>query len=227
MLSGIGTLTGDVYVNSGTIAPDAGGTLTLGSLTLNSADLIDGTLGSLVYVEIDSGGTSLVSVIGSASLAGTLEIDLEPNANPGSYIILTSSGITGTFDSVTFTGPTPNYSLLYLPVGNPTFVQLNFLGYPTPPIILEPPSHLKGGQEKNDFAMQYELYNQLNWTPSPSSGVVGYFIYRDGVKIASVDASTYAYQDHNRKKGASYLYAITAFNTSGNESTPVNVVVRP
>ena len=37
-LSGSGTLTGDVFVNSGTISPDTGGTLTLGSLTLNSAD---------------------------------------------------------------------------------------------------------------------------------------------------------------------------------------------
>ena len=37
MLSGIGTLTGSVFVNSGTISPDTGGTLTLGSLTLNSA----------------------------------------------------------------------------------------------------------------------------------------------------------------------------------------------
>ena len=37
-LSGIGTLTGNVFVNSGTISPDTGGTLTLGSLALNSAD---------------------------------------------------------------------------------------------------------------------------------------------------------------------------------------------
>ena len=37
-----------------------GGTLTLGSLTLNSADLVDDTLGSLVYIEINSSGTSLV-----------------------------------------------------------------------------------------------------------------------------------------------------------------------
>ncbi len=126
-LSGVGTLTGDVFVNSGTISPDAGGTLSLGSLLLNSADL--GSLGSLVHIEINSGGTSLVSVTGAASLAGTLEIDLDPSAIPGTYTILTSSGITGTFDSVTFTGRTPIYSLSYLPIGSPTFVQFEFLGY--------------------------------------------------------------------------------------------------
>ena len=133
-LSGIGTLTGDVYVNSGTISPDSGGTLTLGSLTLNSAN--SGALGSLVHIEIDSSGTSLVSVTGATSLAGILEIDLDPSAIPGTYAVLTSSGITGTFDSVSFTGTTPNYSLSYLPIGTPTFVQFDFLGlFPSNPTI--------------------------------------------------------------------------------------------
>lgn len=64
-LSGIGTLTGDIFANSGTISPDPNGTLTLGSLTLNSAS--SGALGSLVHIDINSGGTSLVAVAGPAS----------------------------------------------------------------------------------------------------------------------------------------------------------------
>jgi hypothetical protein len=115
------------------------------------------------------------------------------------------------------------------------FVQLDFLGYPSPPPppppppsnILEPPSHLQGKQKKNDFGLEYELYNQLTWTPSPSIGTVGYFIYRNGKKIAMVDASTYRYKDHNRKKGVSYTYVITAFNSAGTESLPINIVIRP
>lgn len=132
-LSGMGTVTGDVFANSGTISPDAGQTLTLGSLILNPADQNNNTPGSLVHIEIDANGTSLVSVTGSASLAGTLEIALDQNAQPGTYIILNSSGITGTFDTVTFTGAIPQYTLSYLPVGSPTFVQFDFLGY-TPPL---------------------------------------------------------------------------------------------
>lgn len=128
-LSGMGTVTGDVFANSGTISPDAGETLTLGSLSLNSADQNNNTLGSLVHITIDSGGTSLVSLTGPATLAGTLEIELDQNAQPGTYIILTSSGITGTFDTVTFTGTVPNYTLSYLPIENPTFVQFDFVGY--------------------------------------------------------------------------------------------------
>jgi hypothetical protein len=221
-LSGSGTLTGNIYVNSGTISPGIAATLSLGGLTLNSADLIDGTLGSLVHIEIDSNGTSVVSVAGPASLAGTLEIDLTPDAQPGTYAILTSSVITGTFDFVTFTGVTPNYALSYLPIGNPTSVQFDFLGYPS---LLEPPSNLQGKQKKNVFLFQYELYNQLAWAASPSPDVSGYNIYRDGMKIATVGTSTLSYKDNNRKRGVSYLYAVTALNSTGNESSPISIVV--
>jgi len=131
-LSGSGTVTGDVFANSGTISPDTASTLTIGSLTLSPADQNNGVLGSLVHIEIDSSGTSLVSVTGPASLAGTLEIALDQNAQPGTYTILSSSGITGTFDTVTFTGATPYYTLSYLPVGSPTFVQFDFSGYTKP-----------------------------------------------------------------------------------------------
>lgn len=222
-LSGIGTLTGNVFVNSGTISPDSIGILTLGNLILSPENLVNDTLGSLVHIEIDSSGTSLVSVNGSATLAGHLEIDLDPSAVPGTYTLLSSSGITGTFDAVTFTGATPNYILSYLPPGNPTFVQLDFLGYPS---NLEPPSNLNGKQKKNDFGFGYELYNQLTWTPS-SSEIIGYFIYRDGKKIATLDASTHTYEDHNRKKGISYIYTVTAFNAGGNESPPVTIAITP
>ncbi len=222
ILSGIGTLTGDVLANSGTISPDTGGTLTLGNLTLSSADPISNAPGSLVHIEINSSGTSLVAVTHHASLAGSLEIDLDSNAIPGTYTILTSANISGTFDSVTFTGTTPNYSLTYLPLGDPAYVQFDFLGYPS---TLEPPSNFQGNQKKNDFGLMYELYNQLTWTLSSSSGVTGYFIYRDGNKIATVNASTSIYKDHNRKQGVSYTYGITSINSEGAESSPVHITI--
>ena len=219
-LSGTGTLTGSVSVNSGTVSPDTGGTLTLGSLILNSPAF--GALGSLVHIEIDSGGTSLVDVTGAATLAGVLEIDLDPSAVPGTYAILTSAGITGTFDSVTFTGTTPNYSLSYLPEGSPTFVQFDFLGY-TPSI--EPASNFQGKQKKNVFLLQYDLYNQLTWTLSPSPETTGYYLSRDGDQIATLSASTRSYQDHNRPRGVSSLYSLVAFDGNGNMSSPVTVTV--
>lgn len=222
ILSGIGTLTGAVSVNSGTISPDTGQTLTLGSLTLSPADPNFDVAGSLVDIGIDSSGTSLVSVVGAANLAGELQIDLDSSAQPGTYTILTSSGITGTFDSVTFKGTTPNYSLSYLPQGNPTFVQFDFLGYPP---SLEPPSNFKGQQYVNNFGFEYELFNQLKWKLSTSEDVAGYFIYRDGIKIATLGALVNTYQDHNRVLGVYYVYSVVAFDNDGNTSESVNVTV--
>lgn len=211
-LSGSGSLTGDVFVNSGKIWPETANTLSLGSLVLNPAQPDFGALGSLVHIEIDNATTSLVSVACSASLAGTLEIDLGPNVQPGSYVILTSDGITGTFDTVTFTGTTPDYTLSYLPLGNPTFVQFDFLGFPsTGP---NPPTNLVGAQRVNDFGTFYELFNTLRWQLSDSEDVQGYYIYRNDVLIATVNASTTSYQDHNQPLGPTE-YGVAAFNEDG------------
>lgn len=124
-LSGTGTVNSNVFVNSGTIYPDSGATIRLANVTLSPAG--SGSLGSLVHIDINSSGASLVAVTGPASLAGTLEINLDESAQPGKYILLTSSGLTGSFDSVVFTGSTPNYRLSYLPVGAPTYVAFELL----------------------------------------------------------------------------------------------------
>lgn len=130
-LSGTGTLTGLVFANSGIISPDPGGKLTFGRLKLNSASS-SGSLGSLVHIPIDSSGSSLVDVAGEAELAGILEIDLNPDATPGAYTVLTSSSIAGEFDSIDFSRSIPSsYSISYLPIEAPTFVQFEFAGFPS------------------------------------------------------------------------------------------------
>jgi hypothetical protein len=103
-------------------------------LSLNSADPINGTLGSLVRIAVDTSGTSLVSVNGPATLAGILEIVLDPLAVPGTYVVLTSIGIAGVFDSVDITGvsATPLYSIQY----HPTYVEFVFTGFAPPPAPL-------------------------------------------------------------------------------------------
>ncbi len=218
-LSGSGTITGDVFANSGIIYPDSNSTLTLGSLLLNPANTEDQTVGSKVSITINTDQTSLVSVTGTASLAGALEINIDPNATPGSYTILTSSGITGTFDNVTFTGSIPNYTLSYLPTESPTFIQFDFLGY------LQPASNLQGEQKKNNFGFEYELYNQLTWTASPSPQTAGYIISRNGHKIAAVDALITTYQDHNRPHNSSTTYTLVAFDQDGNTSSSISVTI--
>lgn len=222
-LSGNGALTGNVFANSGTIWPDAARTLTLGSLTLNPADPDFDVPGSLVRIEIDNATTSSVSIGGPTSLAGALEIDLGSNAQTGTYTILTSAAITGTFDSIIFTGATPDYILSYLPLDNPTFVQFEFLGFPSP--APNPPTDLVGTQGTNDFGTFYELFNTLQWQLSDSESVQGYYIYRNNVLIATVNASTSSYQDHNQPQGVATLYGIAAFDEDDNISDQVTVTV--
>jgi hypothetical protein len=171
-LSGIGTLTGDVFVNSGTIFPDTNGTLTLGSLSLDGV--------SVVHIPINSSGTSLVSVNGPALLAGTLVIDLASNAQPGTYTILTSSHINGAFDSVVFTGPTPNYKLSYLPAGTPTYVQFELL----------PATHLGTADgtgtifaNNNQASFSFNISN--NNKKGKPSGTLTYTDVKGGIKLTS------------------------------------------
>ncbi len=86
------------------------------------------------------------------------------------------------------------------------------------------PTNLSGEQLNNDFAVVSELYNQLRWQASPSIGVVGYNVYRNGALIATVNALEY--QDHNRQKGVATSYSVSAVNDSGVQSSSVNVVIQ-
>jgi YVTN family beta-propeller protein len=90
---------------------------------------------------------------------------------------------------------------------------------------LSAPTNLQGNQKKNDFGVVFERYNLLTWDASTSE-VAGYFICRDGVKIATVGSGTLQYEDRNQKKGVAVLYSVTSFDSNGAESTPVSVTVR-
>ena len=93
------------------------------------------------------------------------------------------------------------------------------------PAPLEPPASLTASQKKNNFGSVYELYNLLQWQASPSPAVVGYIIYRNGIQIASVDASTFTYQDHNREKNVTVTYSVTTIDSTGDQSAPITVVI--
>jgi len=79
-------------------------------------------------------------------------------------------------------------------------------------------------------ATQYSV--NLSWSPS-TSGVVGYNVYR-GTSVGSyyrinstLDANTY-YTDNTVASGATYYYAATSVNSSGQESgysTPIQVQI--
>ena len=105
-LKGTGTINAPVSV-SGTLSPGN----SIGILYHNAP--LTFSAGSMLHIGIKTGGASQVTSTSTVSLAGNLEIDLDSTVQPGLYTILTSAGLTGSFDSVTFTGATPNYKLSY------------------------------------------------------------------------------------------------------------------
>lgn len=90
-----------------------------------------------------------------------------------------------------------------------------------------PPTGLSGVQKKNDFGLQFELFNLIRWNASSSPDVSGYNVYRDGIKIATVSQDTLFFNDHNQPKGVQRAYAVTSLNGNGGESDAVTVVVNP
>ena len=89
------------------------------------------------------------------------------------------------------------------------------------------PQNLSGHQKKNDFGLVLERFNRLTWGPNPLGAMAaGYFVYRNGVKIAILPASTLEYEDHNRKKGVTTIYTVTAFDATGGEGSPATISVK-
>lgn len=64
----------------------------------------------------------------------------------------------------------------------------------------------------------------FQWDPVAVSDLAGYKIYRSttagayGSPIATLSASTTTYQMTNLTKGETYFFAVSAYDTSGNES---------
>jgi outer membrane autotransporter protein len=100
-LGGSGSISGTVTIDGTLSAGNSPGTLTVGTLVLNSGSVSEFELGQPGVV----GGTDndLVIVTGDLTLAGTL--DLNSPVSAGYYRLFTYGGtLTGSFDTVTGTG---------------------------------------------------------------------------------------------------------------------------
>lgn len=114
------------------------------------------------------------------------------------------------------------------PVGLPFPITMDIMSpaaFAFVPSPVLPPANLSGYQKKDSFALEYELFNQLTWTSSPSA-VAGYYVYRNGDKIATLNNFELSYKDHNREKGIAITYSVIAFDQVGTESDPITCVVK-
>ncbi len=122
-LKGAGTIQGATIVENGaTLSPgNSIGTISLGSLVLNSS--------STTVIEIGPTASSSIDVVGSASVDGVLQIaqDLSAYPHQGSYLILTADPLSGTFSSI-HTVPGFTFNLSYL--GNDIYLNYT-LAIPT------------------------------------------------------------------------------------------------
>jgi hypothetical protein len=96
----------------------------------------------------------------------------------------------------------------------------------TPPLP-SAPINLTGQQQTGaDSGLEKEFVNILRWKANPNAmGIVGYFIIRDGHTIATLNASTFQYVDHNQKKRAYVSYSVISFTADGRQSAPITVVI--
>lgn len=76
--------------------------------------------------------------------------------------------------------------------------------------------------------MVYELFDRLHWSTNTSAGgtpVVGFVIYKNGRRIAEVDASEHHYDVHNVRKGARVVYGVASIDANGVQSAITTIIV--
>ena len=88
---------------------------------------------------------------------------------------------------------------------------------------------VKGPSAPNDFsAIRGDGYVLLSWEPPSDDGglpVIGYNIYRNGEKIASVDNKTFSYNDTSVDMREEYTYYVTASNAAGEGSKSYDIKI--
>lgn len=92
-----------------------------------------------------------------------------------------------------------------------------------PPAAPLPPSNFVGVIVKNEFINKSNCVLEATWDPSPSAGVVAYKIYKDGVLVTEIPATSPYFFVTCLHKCSAKGYTITAVNSANEESTPVKL----
>lgn len=178
---------------------------------------------------VTNNGSNTVSVFNIATnrLQTTFAVSATSGSSPAG---IASHAINGTFQ-----GYVANYTTSTVSIISPdsfSYVQLtdsastlsspSFIAFPYP---VASPTQFSGSQIVNNFGTLREYFNALSWKKASGSNVTGYRLYRNDTLIATLEASTVAYEDHNRNPEQTDTYLIYAVDSDGNTSGPQFVQV--
>lgn len=169
--------------------------------------------------QVDAMTSAVTTSFTDAGFSGLTGLTILQDGSAG-YLCCSLNGKVFSFDTATNT-PVEVTTTGFSAFINPALAATTPASFSS----LMPPTNLNGRQIKADFAVLYYLSNTLTWGPSPSGGVAGYNIYRNGLKIGSVTSSILTYIDNTAPKGIN-TYAVRAFNSSGTESQPISIQVQ-
>jgi hypothetical protein len=130
-LQGIGTLTGNLVNAGGTVLP--GSANSIGTLTV-TGNYSDPPSSSVLDINIDIHGSSLLDVMGKANISGTtLDVSLLDGfmpTNGSSYLIMETGGLTGMFTDPTIVQG--NVTFTEDNIGNNVYLNVSVASVPEP-----------------------------------------------------------------------------------------------
>lgn len=97
---------------------------------------------------------------------------------------------------------------------NPITCTIDPASFPVPPV------------NKLTVKYSYNTLTSFNWSTPQNSGITGYNIYRDGVKVKTItDVATTAFYEVGLTPNTYYTYSVKAFNAAGKESIENKVTI--
>lgn len=92
---------------------------------------------------------------------------------------------------------------------------------------IAPPTNLAVSQSTNNYNIFTEYSNMISWTPSISSNIAAYIIYRNGIYFTSVDYFISQIVDHNAANSGTVTYGVSALDNFSSVSPPAQFPFTP
>lgn len=201
-----------------------------------------------------SSSTTTTVTAGQTTTGVDFSLDASPNTVTGQVLNAISNAVLESFTVTLFIGNVPVYTTSTDPDGNYKFVgiapgtykvqaqgqdyvpseqhdlSISGGGGTTTQNITNysqdlNPTTITGDVIVNRFLLQADRIHKITWTPSQSTKVANYRIYRNDVLIATVSSETRSYEDHNRDSKLKDVYTVKTVNTDGSESSGVSVTL--